>query len=80
MTLWPMAAVEPSFKPLQPRRWPRLLRRLRPTAASFIYTSGVLPEKARLDVAGAIKVNLRETTGQPRDWHTPDPSNRHPLD
>ena len=26
----------------------------------FIYISGVLPEKARLDAAGAIKVNLRE--------------------
>jgi hypothetical protein len=28
---------------------------------SFICISGVLPEKARLDAAGAIKVNLRET-------------------
>jgi hypothetical protein len=32
-----------------------------PPTASFICTSGVLPEKARLDAAGAIKVNLRET-------------------
>jgi hypothetical protein len=28
---------------------------------SLTYISGVLPEKARLDAAGAIKVNLRET-------------------
>jgi hypothetical protein len=28
---------------------------------SFIYISKVLPEKATLDAAGAIKVNLRET-------------------
>jgi hypothetical protein len=27
----------------------------------FIYVSGVLPEKARLDSAGATKVNSRET-------------------
>ena len=32
-----------------------------PPPPSFICISGVLPEKARLDAAGAIKVNLRET-------------------
>jgi hypothetical protein len=36
-------------------------RRPRSALRSFKFISGVLPEKARLDTAGAIKVNLRET-------------------
>jgi hypothetical protein len=41
----------------------RALRRgvLKRTGSSFKFILGVLPEKARLDTAGAIKVNLRET-------------------
>jgi hypothetical protein len=34
---------------------------LKLTSALFYFISVVLPEKARLDTAGAIKVNLRET-------------------